>query len=38
MYALSVWGLKTLKHLNDRSENELDAQATTTKEVKKNEH
>jgi hypothetical protein len=38
MYALSAWGLKTLKHLNDRSENKLDSQVTTTKEVKQNEH
>ena len=38
MYALSAWGLKTIKHLNDRSENEVDAQATTTKEDKQNEH
>ena len=38
MYALSAWGLKTLQHLNDSSGNELDAQVTTTKEVKQNEH
>jgi hypothetical protein len=38
MYALSAWGLKTLKHFNDSSENELDSRVTTTKEVKQNEH